>query len=105
MRLAPHHHLVGQHVALGGHERNRAVLLDEGDWQTAGLEQAEDVAGGRGGEPPLVRDDVVFGAVAGRDVVFGDNGRQAGPAVEQMDLLGLALGDQGAERMLRGKWF
>ena len=97
VRLAPHHHLVGQHVALGRDERHRAVLLDEGDRQTAGLEQAEDVAGGRGGEPPLVRDDVVLGAVAGRDVVLGDNGRQLGTAVDQMDLLGLALGDQGAE--------
>ena len=50
-----------------------AVLLLEGDRQSAGLEQAEDVAGGGVGEPALVGDDVVLGAVAGRDVVLGDD--------------------------------
>ena len=73
VRLAPHHHLVGQHRALGRGKRNRAVLLGEGDRQAAGLEQPEDVARGRGGEPALVRDDVVLGAVAGGDVVLGDD--------------------------------
>ena len=34
------------------------------------------------GEPALVGDDVVLGAVAGGDVVLGDEGHQVGAAVE-----------------------
>ena len=87
-------------VQLRRDERGGAVLLLEGDRQAAGLEQAEHVAGGGGGEPALVRDDVVLGAVAGGDVVLGDHGDQVGAAFDLEDFLGLALGDEGAERML-----
>ena len=102
VRFAPHHHLIGQHAAIGRDERGLAVLLDEGDRQAAGFEQAEHIGRGRGGDAALVRDDVVLGAVAGRDVVLGDHGDQIGAAFDLVDFFGLALGDEGAERMLRG---
>ena len=100
MRFAPHDDLIGQHLALGRGEGNWAVLALEGDRQAAGLEQTEHIGCGRGGQPPLVRNDVVLGAIAGRDVVFGDHRHQVGTAFDLVDLLGLALGDQGTGRML-----
>ena len=80
VRFAPHHHLVGQHRAVRRDERGRAVLLLEGDRQTAGLEQPEDVAGGGVGEPALVGDDVMLGAVAGGDVVLDMTVTRSEPA-------------------------
>src|SRR6185436_7425535 len=59
----------------------------------------EDVAGGRVGEPALVGDDVVLGAVAGGDVVLGRKHDQVGLAGDLMNRLGFALGDQRAERV------
>ena len=44
--------------------------------QAAGLEQAEHVAGSRGGELALVGDDVVLGAIASGDVVLGEHPAQ-----------------------------
>ena len=102
VRLAPHHHLVGQHGAAGRDERGGAVLLLESDRQAAGLQQTEHVARGRGGDAALVRDDVVLGAVAGGDVVLGEHADQVGIALDLVNLLGLALVDEGAERLLGG---
>ena len=87
-------------VQLRRDERGGAVLLDEADRQAAGLQQTEHVGGGGVGEPPFVRNDVVLGAVAGGDVVLGDHGDQVGAVFDFEDFFGLALGDEGAERML-----
>jgi hypothetical protein len=105
VRLAPHHDLVGQHVAFRRGERNRAVLLDKGDRHAAGLEQTEDVGRGRRRQAPLVRNDVVFGAVAGGDVILGEDRHQIGIAFDEMNGLGLALGDLGANGRLNGITF
>ena len=48
------------------------------------------------GEPALVRDHVMLGAVAGGDVVLGDHRDEIG-AVDAEDFLGLSLGDERAE--------
>ena len=105
VRFAPHHHLVGQHGAMRRDERDRAVLLLEGDRQAAGLQQAEDVARGAVGEPALVRDDVVLGAVARGDVILGDKCYEIGSVREPMDTFRLALIDKSAESALEvGVW-
>ena len=103
VRLAADHHLVGQHGAAGRNERCGAVLLDERDRYAAVLQQAEHVGRGRGSDASFVRDDVVLGAVAGGDVVFGEHADQIGVALDLMDLLGLALVDECAERLLGGR--
>ena len=105
MGFTPDHHLIGKHGAFRRDERCRAVLRLEGDRQTARLEQAEDIARGRVGKPPLVGDDVVLGAVAGGDVVLGYENDQIGTAGDLMNLLRLALGDEGTERVLRAGAF
>ena len=46
---------------------------------------------------------VPLGAVAGRDVVLGDDRHQIGAAGDAVDLLGLALGDERAEKVLVGR--
>ena len=102
MGLAPHHHLVGKHDAFGGDERGGAVLFLERDRQAAGLQQAEDVAGGRIGQLALVGNDVVLGAITGGDVVLGDEGHQIGAAGDLMDLLGFTLGQKGADGIFPG---
>src|SRR4029079_19758467 len=106
MRLAPHHHLVGQHGTGRRDKRGRAVLLLEGDRDAAGLEQPEHVAGGRGGELALVRDHVELGAVARGDVILGDDCDQIGTGDPEY-FLGLSLGDKRAERKgfgMSGRW-
>ena len=81
-----------------------AVLLFERDRDAAGFQQAEHVAGRAVGEPALVGNDIVLGAVAGGDVVLGDQRHQVGAAGELVDPLGLAFGDQRARGALRGGW-
>ena len=57
------------------------------------------------GEPALVGDDVVLGAVAGGDVVLGDQRDQMEAAGDLLDFLGLAFGDECTERIGRGLAF
>jgi hypothetical protein len=80
MGFAPDHDLIGKHGALRCDERGRAVLLLEGDRQAAGPQQPKHVAGGGVGEQSLVGNDVMLGAVAGGDVVLGDDSHQIGAA-------------------------
>ena len=59
-----------------------------------------------GGEPALVGNDVMLGAVAGGDVVLGDDRHEVG-AVDAEYFLGLALGDERTERKgfgVSGRW-
>src|SRR5437016_6238329 len=101
--LAPHHHLVGQHLAKRRDEGRGGVLLLERHRQPAGLEQAEHVAGGGVRKLTLVGNDVMLGAVTRGDVVLGDERHQIGRALDPVNFLGLALGHQRAEREFRGK--
>ena len=55
------------------------------------------------GEPALVGDDVVLGAVAGGDVVLGDHRDQVG-AGDAVDFLGLSFGDECAGLAFFSGW-
>ncbi len=96
MRFASRHDLVGEHGAAGRDERCGAVLLLECDRQSARLEQAEDVAGRAVRKPAFLGDDVVLGAVAGGDVILGDDRHQVA-ALDLEYFLGLALGNESAK--------
>ena len=71
MGLAPGDHFIGQHLALGRDEPIRPALGIEGHRNFAVFEQTENIAGGLGRNPALVRNHIVLGPVPSRDVILG----------------------------------
>ena len=101
MCFAPYYYFVRKHDAFWCNEGTRAVLLLEGDRETACLQQAENIACGPVGKPSLVGDDVMFCAITRSDIVLGHDDHQIGITGDLIDLLRLALGDKSTESMLR----
>ena len=91
--FAPDHHFVGEHLALGSGEGNRAELFVESHGNATRLEEPKIVARSPRGHRRFAAEQIVLRAVSRSDIVFGDNNYFFGIGSGLPDDLGFAFGE------------